>query len=56
MYQKFKHWESLLFWALIFIHLIPLWSVSYFPTQDGQVHLENAVILSEYTNSVKGIS
>ncbi len=55
MYQKFKHWESLIFWALIFIHLIPLWSVSYFPTQDGPVHHENAVILSEYTNPEAGI-
>ncbi len=55
MYQKLKHWEGLIFWARIFIHLIPLWSVNYFPTQDGPVHLENAVILSEYSNPEAGI-
>ncbi len=50
MYYKLNRWENQIFWILIIIHLLPLWSVNYFPTQDGPVHLENAIILNEYTN------
>jgi hypothetical protein len=44
---------NLIFWLLILVHLIPLWSVPYFPSQDGPVHLENAVILGAYNDPGK---
>jgi hypothetical protein len=40
--------ENLLFLALIVAHLIPLWAFTYFPSQDGPAHLENASIIREY--------
>jgi len=43
--------ETWFFWLLIIIHLIPVWLFSYVPTQDGPTHLENAVLLTSYTDS-----
>jgi hypothetical protein len=40
--------ENLLFLTLIVAHLIPLWAFTYFPSQDGPAHLENASIIREY--------
>lgn len=40
--------ENLLFVALIVLHLVPLWSFKYFPSQDGPAHLANATIIREY--------
>ncbi len=39
---------NLLFAALIVLHLIPIWAFTYFPSQDGPAHLENANIMREY--------
>ncbi len=50
MQNRWKNSESVLFLLLILIHLIPLWSFRYFPSQDGPAHLENAMILKEYHN------
>jgi len=30
------------FWLLIAIHLLPIWGVDYFLTQDGPIHIANA--------------
>lgn len=35
---------------LILVGLVPLWAFSFFPTQDGPAHLENASILLKYWN------
>lgn len=40
--------ENLWFLLLILVHLIPVWSFQYFPSQDGPLHLENAQLLREY--------
>lgn len=40
--------EKLLLAALIAIHLIPIWTLTYFPSQDGPAHLAVANILREY--------
>jgi len=36
--------------SLILLYLIPIWIFQYLPTQDGPSHLNNAQILSQYTN------
>lgn len=36
------------------LYLIPIWLFTYFPTQDGPVHLENAMILAQY-NTQSGL-
>jgi hypothetical protein len=45
-----SRWENLLFAALIVVHLIPLWSYRFFPTQDGPVAINNGNILRQYNN------
>jgi hypothetical protein len=40
--------ENLLVTALIIIHLIPIWTFKYFPSQDGPAHINNAKIIHEY--------
>lgn len=39
---------NLLVGVLIAVHLIPIWTFQYFPTQDGPSHLETAYILLNY--------
>lgn len=46
--QCFRDPQILLFVALLLLHLVPLWAVPCFPSQDGPTHLENAVILRDY--------
>jgi hypothetical protein len=41
---------KILIFCLILIHIIPVWIVTYFPTQDGPSHLYNAKIMKEYNN------
>jgi hypothetical protein len=43
-----SNYDTLLCLALILIHLIPIWAFTYFPSQDGPAHLNNATILREY--------
>jgi hypothetical protein len=43
-----EHAEPLTFWALVAVHLIPIWACRYLPTQDGPAHLNNAQILKDY--------
>ncbi|MEA2562559.1 MAG: hypothetical protein QOH06_4063 [Acidobacteriota bacterium] len=40
--------EILLLGALVAVQLIPIWTLSYFPSQDGPAHLAIANILREY--------
>ncbi|MCI0414711.1 hypothetical protein L0222_18185 [bacterium] len=40
--------ERLLFIFLLVLHVLPIWSVQYFPSQDGPSHVGNAVVLREY--------
>jgi hypothetical protein len=37
-----------LFAGLIILYLIPIWSFTYFPSQDGPAHLENATVIRDY--------
>jgi hypothetical protein len=39
---------NLLFAALLVAQAVPLWCFTYFPSQDGPAHLENAAILRDY--------
>src|SRR5215217_3954156 len=39
---------TLLLVALIILHLTPLWTTRYFPSQDGPSHLENAQLLLKF--------
>jgi hypothetical protein len=43
-----SNYDTLLCLALLLIHLIPIWAFTYFPSQDGPAHLNNATILREY--------
>ena len=49
-----RHGEGVLFWALTFSYLVPVWVYHYVPTQDGPSHLDNAQILKDLGNSVAG--
>lgn len=53
-YQRCRELVSnkykLLFLGLIIIHLLPIWIFSYFPSQDGPTHVNNANIIREYSN------
>jgi hypothetical protein len=46
--------EPLAFWALAVLHLVPVWSYRYLPTQDGPSHLANAQIIQDYGNPEAG--
>lgn len=41
--------ETLLLAAMIGIHLVPIWTLPFFPTQDGPAHLAIANTLREYS-------
>jgi hypothetical protein len=40
--------ETVLFWALLVLHLLPVWIFSYTPTQDGPGHQALTAILRQY--------
>jgi hypothetical protein len=40
--------ETVLFWALLGLHLLPIWIFSYTPTQDGPGHQAVTAILRQY--------
>ena len=50
-----NHRENLLLLALILAHLIPLWVLQHFPSQDGPAHIENANILLDYFHPDRAI-
>ena len=43
--------EKVLFFFLIIVSLSPVWIYTFFPTQDGPVHLENANIILQLISS-----
>jgi hypothetical protein len=47
--------ENLLFAVLIVLHLMPIWAFTYFPSQDGPAHLDNANIIREYYHPDRAI-
>lgn len=40
--------ETVLFWALLVLHLLPIWSFPFTPTQDGPGHQAVTAILRQY--------
>ena len=42
--------EAYLLGLLILLHLVPIWSFSVFPSQDGPLHIANAATFQEYHN------
>ena len=44
-----KSVERLVFFLLLVLHLVPLWSVRYFLTIDGPCHLYNAKVLADFS-------
>ena len=40
--------KHLLIALLLLVHLLPIWIVKYFPTQDGPSHIYNAQLFKEY--------
>ena len=46
--RRLRDPDQLLFFALLALHVLPLWVFPFFPSQDGPAHLENAVILRDY--------
>ncbi len=41
----------ILFVALLVLHVLPIWLVQYFPTQDGPLHVENVLALLRHATS-----
>jgi hypothetical protein len=52
--KLWSHGETVLFWLLAVLCVLPVWSFRYVPTQDGPSHLANAQILRDYGNAVAG--
>lgn len=50
-WQWVKRPENALFLFLVVWHLLPIWAFTYFPSQDGGEHLNNANILRRYFTS-----
>jgi hypothetical protein len=46
--RRLRDPDTLLFLALLVLHVAPLWAFPFFPSQDGPTHLENAAILRDY--------
>ena len=40
-----------LFAVLLVLHVVPIWLVDYFPTQDGPLHVENVLALLRHGDS-----
>jgi putative flippase GtrA len=40
-----------IFFALLALHLLPIWLVAWFPTQDGPLHVENVLALLRHPGS-----
>lgn len=47
--------ETVLFWALLFLHLVPVWTLLYLPTQDGPGHQSVASVLRHYGDPDAGL-
>jgi hypothetical protein len=47
--------ETVLFWALLAFHLLPIWIFPFIPTQDGPGHQAVAFILRQYDHPAAGL-
>ena len=47
--------ETLLFWGLLALHLLPIWIFPFLPTQDGPGHQAVAFILRQYDHPAAGL-
>jgi hypothetical protein len=47
--------ETLLFWVLLALHVVPLWAFAFFPTQDGPDHQAVSFILRQYGQPGAGL-
>jgi hypothetical protein len=47
--------ETLLFWLLLALHLAPIWSFAFIPTQDGPGHQAVAAIQRQYDQPEAGL-
>jgi len=47
--------ETLLFWTLLALHLLPIWIFPFIPTQDGPGHQAVAFILRQYDHPAAGL-
>ncbi len=44
-----------MFWLMLAVELVPLWSTRYFPSQDGPAHLQNAQMLERWFSAGGGV-
>ena len=51
LYNYFSVPSNTLFFVLTLLYLLPIWSIQFFPTQDGPSHVYNSFILKEYFNT-----
>jgi hypothetical protein len=47
--------ETVLFWALLILHLVPVWALPFMPTQDGPGHQAVASVLRHYGDPDAGL-
>ena len=47
--------ETLLFWTLLALHLLPIWIFPFIPTQDGPGHQAVAFILRQFDHPAAGL-
>jgi hypothetical protein len=47
--------ESVLFWGLLALHLLPIWIFPFIPTQDGPSHQALTLILRQYDHPGAGL-
>jgi len=48
--------ERWLFWALVVATILPVWTTTYFPTQDGPIHLYIVHLLDNYLQGTMGLA
>jgi hypothetical protein len=48
--------ERLLFWSLVLATVLPVWTTTYFPSQDGPVHLSIVHLLNSYLEGTAGLA
>ena len=49
--KSYSSWEDRIFLLLVLLYLLPIWSIQFFPSQDGPSHVYNALIVKEYFNT-----
>ena len=49
-----KHYKTILIFALLILHILPIWLFTYFPSQDGPAHIYNAYVLKSFHDFEEG--